>query len=112
MRGVLEAAAVERDQALVAAHVGALVDGHGEMAVAEQRAGVGLAGRDRGGDARRVEARAGAHLAGRCVKSTTSMRTGPSVWVCRMKRPSIFSAEPSSTVSTMASPSSLATGAG
>ena len=45
-------------------------------------------------------------------KSTTSMRTGPSVWVCRMKRPSIFSAEPSSTVSAMASPSSLATGGG
>ena len=38
VRGVLEAAAFERDQALVAAHVGALVDGHGEMAVAEQRA--------------------------------------------------------------------------
>ncbi len=61
--------------------------------------------------ARLVEARAGAHLPG-VVKSTTSMRTGPSVWVCRMKRPSIFSAEPSSTVSTTASPSSLATGAG
>ena len=40
------------------------------------------------------------------------MRTGPSVWVCRMKRPSNFSAEPSSTVSTIASPSSLATGGG
>ena len=65
VRGVLEVAALERDQALVAAHVGALVDGHGEMAVAEQRAGVGLARRDRGGDALLVEARAGAHLAGR-----------------------------------------------
>ena len=32
VRGVLQAAAVERDQALVAARVGALVDGHGEMA--------------------------------------------------------------------------------
>ncbi len=46
------------------------------------------------------------------VKSTTSMRTGPSVWVCRMKRPSILSAEPSMTVSTTASPTSLATGGG
>ena len=40
MRGVFERAAVERDQALIAAHVGALVDGHGEMALAEQRAGI------------------------------------------------------------------------
>ena len=46
------------------------------------------------------------------VKSTTSMRTGPSLWVCRMKRPSNFSAEPSMTVSTIASPRSLATGSG
>ena len=46
-------AAVERHQALVAAHVRALVDGHGEMAVAEQRAGIGLARRDRGRDPRR-----------------------------------------------------------
>ena len=46
------------------------------------------------------------------VKSTTSMRTGPSVWVCKMKRPSIFKAEPSMTVSTSASPKSLATGCG
>ena len=46
------------------------------------------------------------------VKSTTSMRTGPSLWVCRMKRPSNLSAEPSMTVSTIASPRSLATGNG
>ena len=57
-----EVAAFERDQALIAAHVRALVDGHGEMAVAEQRAGVGLAGGDRRGDALGVEAGAGAHL--------------------------------------------------
>lgn len=35
--------------------------------------------------------------------------TGPSVWVCRMKRPSNLSAEPSSVVSMIASPSSLPT---
>src|SRR4051812_21148905 len=40
------------------------------------------------------------------------MRTGPSVLVCRMKRPSNFRTEPSSTVSTIASPSSFATGVG
>src|SRR4051794_35785935 len=39
VRGVFEAAALERDQALVAAHVGALVDGHGEVTLAEQIAG-------------------------------------------------------------------------
>ena len=64
MRGILKAAAVERDQTLVAAGVGALVDGHGEMAVAEQRAGGGLAGLDRAGDPRRIEPRAGADQAG------------------------------------------------
>ena len=63
VRGVFEAAALERDQALVAAHVRALVDGHGEMAAAEQRAGVGLARGDRRRDARLVEARAGPHRA-------------------------------------------------
>src|SRR3954465_10484397 len=42
MRGFSEAAAIERDEALVAAHISALVDGHGEMALAEQLAG-GLA---------------------------------------------------------------------
>ncbi len=65
VRGVFQRAAVERHQALVAADVRPLVDGHGEMALAEQRAGVGLAAGDRLGDARLVVARAGAHLAGR-----------------------------------------------
>ena len=67
MRGVLEVLAFERDDALVAGGVGPLVDGHGEMAAAEQRAGIGRARRDGGGDARGVEAGAGAHLAGRGV---------------------------------------------
>src|SRR5579864_3610208 len=37
MRGVFQAAAMQADQTLVAAHVGALVDGHREMTVAQQR---------------------------------------------------------------------------
>ena len=61
---------------------------------------------------RSLSKRAQARTLPGAVKSTTSMRTGPSVWVCKMKRPSIFKAEPSMTVSTTASPSSLATGAG
>ena len=65
VRGILERAALERDQPLVAAHVGALVDGHREMAAAEQRARIGLARGHRGRDALLVEARAGPHLAGR-----------------------------------------------
>ena len=40
MRGVLESAAFERHQPLIAAHVRPLVDGHGEMAFPQQRAGV------------------------------------------------------------------------
>ena len=40
MRGVFEVAAFERHQPLIAAHVRALIDGHGEMAFAEQRAGI------------------------------------------------------------------------
>ena len=39
VRGGFEIAALERDQPLIAAHVGALIDGHGEMAAAEQLAG-------------------------------------------------------------------------
>ena len=65
MRGVFQRAAFERDEALVTVHVSALVDGHGEMAFAEQRPGIGLARRNRRRDAIFVEARAGAHLAGR-----------------------------------------------
>ena len=65
VRGVFQRAAVERHQALVAAHVRPLVDGHGEMALAEQRAGVGLGRSDRRGDAVLVETGAGADLVGR-----------------------------------------------
>ena len=55
MRGVFQAAAFERHQALVSAHVRPLIDGHREMALAEQRAGV-LTGLE----PLRVEARIGA----------------------------------------------------
>ena len=57
MRRVLERAALERDEALIAVHVAALVDGHGEMAAAEHRARIRLARRDRLRDAVLVEAR-------------------------------------------------------
>ena len=40
MCGVFETATVERNHALVTAHVRALIDGHGKMALAEQRAGL------------------------------------------------------------------------
>ena len=40
MRRVFQAAAFQRHQTLIAAHVRALIDGHGEMAVAEQRTGI------------------------------------------------------------------------
>ena len=63
VRGLFEVVALERNKPLIAAHVGALIDGHGEVAVAEQLAGLGLAGGDGRGDPIGVEARAGAHLA-------------------------------------------------
>ena len=65
MRGLFEVAAFERHQALIAAHLRALVDGHGEMAVAEQLALARGAVGDRLVDARGIEAGAGPHLAGR-----------------------------------------------
>ena len=65
MRRVFQRPAVERDQPLIAVHVGALIDGHGEMPAPEQRPGARCAHRDRIGDLLLVEARAGAHLVGR-----------------------------------------------
>ena len=55
MRGVFEIAAFQRDQALVAAHVRALVDGHREMTLAEQRTEILTVLQPR-----RIEARIGA----------------------------------------------------
>ena len=60
VRGILEVAAVERHQSLVAAHVRALVDGHGEVATAEQ-----VGGREPGLQPACVEARIGAQRIGR-----------------------------------------------
>ena len=65
MRGLFEVAAFERHEPLVAAHLRALVDGHGEMAVTEQLAGRGRAVGNRASDARGIEAGAGPHFAGR-----------------------------------------------
>jgi hypothetical protein len=61
---------------------------------------------------RSLSSRAQARTLPGVVKSTTSIGTGPSVLVCRMKRPSNLSAVPSMTPSTIASPSSFATGCG
>ena len=47
MGGLFQRAAMQRHQALVAAHMGALVDGQGEMAIAEQRAGTQALGEPR-----------------------------------------------------------------
>ena len=63
MRRMLEVLALERDDALVARRIRALVDGHGEMAVTEQRARIGRARRHRRRHPGGVEAGAGAHLA-------------------------------------------------
>src|SRR5262245_20496935 len=47
MSDVLERAAVERDEALIAAHVGPLIDRHRKMALAEQTRPADTAGFDR-----------------------------------------------------------------
>src|SRR5262249_56602260 len=50
MGGVFEITAFERHQALIAAHVGALVDGHGEVAPSDKGVRGGAACRERGVD--------------------------------------------------------------
>src|SRR6201999_1188962 len=67
VRGVLEALALERDDALVAGGIRPLVDGHGEMPAAKQRAAVGGARGNGGIDARGIEAGAAADVARRGV---------------------------------------------
>jgi len=104
VRRILEVAAVERHQALIAAHVRPLIDGHREMALAEQRAGI-LAVLQLRGVVARIGAQPIRRLEVRRSKTTPGHRL-----VCRMKRPSNFSDEPSKVVSTIASPSSLPTG--
>ena len=65
MRCIFQRAAIERDQALIAVHVRALVDGHREMTLTKQRGAIRLARRDHRCHAILIEARAGAHFAGR-----------------------------------------------
>ncbi len=65
MRGLFEVAAFQRHEALIAAHVRALIDGHGEMAVAEEFSGVGGVGGNGRRDPLGVETGAGPHVAGR-----------------------------------------------
>ena len=65
MRGRLEPLPLQRNDALVAAHVGALVDGEGEMALAEQLRGACGALRARGVQLFRIEAGEGAQPVGR-----------------------------------------------
>jgi hypothetical protein len=67
VRRVFEALALERDNALVAGGVRSLVDGHGEMATAQQRARVGCSRCNGGRDAGGVETGAGTHFARRGV---------------------------------------------
>ena len=67
VRCVLQILALERDDALIAGGIRPLVDGHGEVPATEQRSRIGRARGDGVGDARSVEAGAGAHLAGRGV---------------------------------------------
>ncbi len=65
MRGLFEVAAFQRHQPLIPAHVGPLVDGHGEMAVAEELAGLRFTGRNRCRHAIGIEPGAGPNLARR-----------------------------------------------
>src|SRR6202042_2820335 len=65
MRGLFEAAAFERHKPLITAHFAALVDGHSEMAAAEQLAWLDRAVGDRVRNPLGVEPRARADIAGR-----------------------------------------------
>ncbi len=65
VRGMLEVLALERNEPLIAAHVRALIDRHGKVAVAEQLRRLGFAGGNRGSDAIGVEACTRAHFARR-----------------------------------------------
>ena len=88
--------AFKRHQALVAAHVGTLIDGHGEMAAAEQMSRLGFVRGHGGGDPRGVEARAGAHLAGRGEIDHQHAHRTVALGL-QDERPSNLSAEPSRT---------------
>ena len=65
MRRAFEIVSFKRNQPLIAAHVWALIDGHGEMATAEQLSGRDFVRGDGGGDTLGVKPRAGSYFAGR-----------------------------------------------
>ena len=76
MRGALEALPFERDDALIARHVAARIDGERDMPSPEQV----LAWR--GGRDPRLSNRASARRFDGASKSTSSMLTAPSLFVC------------------------------
>lgn len=65
MRGTFKIMSFKRNQPLIAAHVGALIDGHGEMATAKQLSGRGFIRSDGRGDTLGIKACAGSYFAGR-----------------------------------------------
>src|SRR6202040_2382019 len=62
VRGMFEVLALQRHDSLVSCRVGALVDGHRQMALTEQCSRTRTARRDRSSDPTRIESGAGAHL--------------------------------------------------
>ena len=89
-------AAVERHDALVAAALGSLVDGHGEIAGADKIGRLQTAGER--ASRRSVSNRAVARRRSGASKSTTIISIAPSVLVWSWKRPSNLRDDPSSTV--------------
>ena len=108
---MFEVLAFERNDALIADGVEPLIDGHREMAFAEQRPRISRAASDGGSDTSSVETGAGAHLVRRGVVDHQHPN-----WTVALRLQDEAALElqvdPSSTVSTIASPSSFATGAG
>ena len=100
--------ALERDDALIAGHVAAGIDGEGEVAVGRA---------DRPRRPRRAATPFGRSAPARANSTARRSRraacaAGPSSWSATGKRPSSFSVEPSSAASVTASPTSFETGSG
>ena len=92
----------QRDDALIAGHVAARIDGEGEVP-APRRSPPGARGDPRSSNrAKRPKIR-------RRVEIDEQQETGPSLLVCNWKRPSSFRVEPSSAASVTASATSLDT---
>ena len=104
--------ALDRRDALVALDVRALVDGHDEDALAQQRLGArrrrSRAGRPRPAARRRSGSSRAAPP--RCRSRRPRRRPGPSPWACTISRPSNFRLAPTRAASAQVSPSRLATG--